>query len=299
MNTTSAGSSTTQREESSRRVSRQMEQSSCSVRLKHRAQNPIVSLTSISAFAKGRASSGVNRKRWKVSLCAVLGPMPGSLANSSMSRCTGGLNMRGLEFGGGGCLALHAWEVEALGEVTHALVRQLTGVADGLVGGGQDHVFQHLYIFRIHCVRIDIDATYGHVPSDFHGHHSAPRRGLHGFLGQLLLSLFHVHLQFLGLLHHLFVVRFHLISLSVCLEWMIRSPEPGVRSGYSSSTGFASNSSWRARNSSWRFNRAESFSLSGCADVSSDSTRVLTCSFLPVISAKTSRRAAALSTPAA
>src|SRR5660398_292865 len=83
MNTTSAGSSTTQREESSRRVSRQMEQSSCSVRLKHRAQNPIVSLTSISAFAKGRASSGVNRKRWKVSLCAVLGPMPGSLANSS------------------------------------------------------------------------------------------------------------------------------------------------------------------------------------------------------------------------
>src|SRR5680860_1915955 len=90
MNTTSAGSSTTQREESSRRVSRQMEQSSCSVRLKHRAQNPIVSLTSISAFAKGRASSGVNRERWKVSLCAVLGPMPGSLANSSMSRCTGG-----------------------------------------------------------------------------------------------------------------------------------------------------------------------------------------------------------------
>src|SRR4051812_32478513 len=90
--TTSTGCSTTQMSAWSRRRSRQMPQSSSSVRLPHSRQNLTRSLTSASAAASARASSFGRCRMWNASRCAVRWPTPGSRVSCATRFSTEGLN---------------------------------------------------------------------------------------------------------------------------------------------------------------------------------------------------------------
>ena len=85
---TSLDSSTTQMMSSPRRSSRQIEQVSDSETLKHTVQNFTRSLTTEIDWARRFMSSGSASRMWKAIRWADLGPMPGSLPNSSISSWT-------------------------------------------------------------------------------------------------------------------------------------------------------------------------------------------------------------------
>ena len=91
--TTSAGSSTTQITERSRRSSRQIGHRGPSARLKHTSHRPMRSFTSRIAAARPKASCSGTRSTWNARRCAVRWPMPGSFASSVISLLTGGENM--------------------------------------------------------------------------------------------------------------------------------------------------------------------------------------------------------------
>src|SRR5215213_8891014 len=92
----STGCSTTQITEWSRRASRQMEQTSSSVRFPHSRQKRTRSLTSLTAAASASASSRGRCRMWKASRCAVRVPTPGSFVSWATRFSTEGDSMRGL-----------------------------------------------------------------------------------------------------------------------------------------------------------------------------------------------------------
>jgi hypothetical protein len=81
-------SSTTQITDRSRRGSRQIRHSSCSVTLPQTTQKRTFSLTSVSAEVSRRTSTGSAASRWKAMRCADFGPTPGSRPSSSMRSWT-------------------------------------------------------------------------------------------------------------------------------------------------------------------------------------------------------------------
>src|SRR5215831_19110887 len=64
---------------------------STSVTLPHTEQKCTAACMLVMASANSRTVSGGWRRRWKVSRCAVLGPMPGRLANASTARAIGSI----------------------------------------------------------------------------------------------------------------------------------------------------------------------------------------------------------------
>src|SRR6478735_9332101 len=85
---TSFDSSTTQITAGSRRGSRQIVHSSCSVTLPQTVQNLTLSLTVVMASTSRFMSWGSASRMWNASRCADLGPTPGRRPSSSISSWT-------------------------------------------------------------------------------------------------------------------------------------------------------------------------------------------------------------------
>src|SRR5512136_1333291 len=55
-------------------------------------------------------------------------------------------------------LERQTWDVETGRDPPELLVGEFLRRTQGLVGGGHDHVLQHLHVFRVHGSRVDLDA---------------------------------------------------------------------------------------------------------------------------------------------
>src|SRR5918994_3736336 len=117
----------------------------------------------------------------------------------------------------------------------HLRCRQLLGRADRLVDRGLDHVLEHVDVLRVHSLGVDPQLLQLELAADLHRDHPAAGAGLDNLVLQLLLSLGHVGLHLLDLLHHLVQVRL---------------PHQLLSSSGSSKTSSAANSS-RRRSISW------------------------------------------------
>src|SRR3712207_1354102 len=184
----------------SRRASRQMSHSSDSVRLKQRRHGRMRSLTSRRASASARASSGRPRTTWKAILCALLGPMEGSLESSVIRRSTG--------------LAYVAKEplkpryvqpevTEAPGDPAEALGGELLDAGQGLVDGGEHQVLERLDVLGVQNLRVYLQLDEVEAPGHRRLDGPAASAGRNGLFGQVLLRLLHFRLHLLYLLHHL------------------------------------------------------------------------------------------------
>src|SRR4051812_33765598 len=89
----------------------------------------------------------------------------------------------------------------------HLRRRQLLRRADRLVHRRLDHVLEHLDVLGVHGAGVDRQLLQLQLAADLHGDHPAAGAGLHDLVLQLLLSLRHVGLHLLDLLHHLVHVR--------------------------------------------------------------------------------------------
>jgi hypothetical protein len=125
--------------------------------------------------------------------------MPGSLLSSSTSFWTVGLN--------------------AGRDPPELAVGQFLRGPQRLVGGGQDHILEHLHIFRVHRGWVDLDALDLDGARHLHRHHAAARGRLDHLVGQVLLHLGHVGLHLLDLLHHLVVIGVHCCLLGRVWRW--------------------------------------------------------------------------------
>src|SRR5918994_1850040 len=157
------------------------------------------------ASARPSASSSETLRMWKASRWAVRCPIPGRRASSVMSRLTGAANN-----------ALHARQAEAsqsakVAEAARGCVHlaggQLLGGADPLVHRCLDHVLQHFDVVGVDRAGVDRQLPQLQLAADLHGDHPAARARLHDLVLELLLSLGHVGLHLLDLLHHLIHVR--------------------------------------------------------------------------------------------
>src|ERR687898_1768383 len=131
--------------------------------------------------------------------------MPGRRASSVMSRLTGAANN-----------ALHTRQAqasqaakvaEAARGCVHLVGGQLLGGADPLVHRCLDHVLQHFDVVGVDRAGVDRQLLQLQLAADLHGDHPAAGAGLNDLVLQLLLSLGHVGLHLLDLLHHLVQVR--------------------------------------------------------------------------------------------
>src|SRR3954452_10455838 len=233
---TSPGSSTTQMMPPSRRSSWQMRQRGSSARLKQISHGRIFSLTSRMASASAVASSGSTRSRWNASRCAVRWPMPGSLPSSVTRRWTGGANKCQLPVllrrgaarravhtrrraAGAGAAAGRAEPAERVAQAEalerlhrieaarprrrlHRLLLQLDGLAQRLVGRGQDEVLEHLDVLRIDGVGVDRQRLELEVAGHDDLDHAAAGRGLDLLLLERFLGLLLGGHDLLGLLEH-------------------------------------------------------------------------------------------------
>src|SRR3954454_17878088 len=234
---TSPGSSTTQMMPASRRSSWQMRQQASSARLKQISQGRIFSLTSRMAAGSAVASSGATRRWGNASRCAVRWPMPGSLPSSVTRRWTGGANNRRLPVllrrgaarravhprgraAGARAAARRAEATEGVAQAEalerlhrieaagprrglHRLLLQLDGLAQRLVGRGQDEVLEHLDVLGIDGVGVDRQRVHPEVAGDDDLDHAAAGRGLDLLLLEGLLGLLLGGHDLLGLLEHL------------------------------------------------------------------------------------------------
>src|SRR4051794_4988845 len=191
-----------------------MRQRGPTARLKQTSQWPTVSLTSRIASANGSASSVGRRRMWNASRCAVRWPTPGMRESSAIRRLTGGANTAGARTVLPG--VLQAWEAEAAepartaepsGRGVHPVGGQLLRRAERLVGRGKHEILQHLDVLGVHGLGVDPDLLELELAGHLHGDHAAPGARLHHLVLQLLLSLQHLGLHLLDLLHHLVHVR--------------------------------------------------------------------------------------------
>ena len=93
-------------------------------------------------------------------------------------------------------------EAHAGGDFAHLAVGDFAGGAEGLIGGGDDHVLEELGVRGVQRLGINFDGGDGAVAfgNDFDG--AAAAGGFDGASGELGLHLFHLLLHALGLLHH-------------------------------------------------------------------------------------------------
>src|SRR5258707_6862397 len=81
---------------------------------------------------------------------AERGPMPGSLFRA-LTNCETGSGKAAISF------SAKARQAESGSDLAHLGLSDLLGLSEGLVGGGQDHVFQKLGVRRVQGLRIDFD----------------------------------------------------------------------------------------------------------------------------------------------
>src|SRR5690349_5251117 len=136
----------------------------------------MLSFTRVIASASRRAWSVGLRRMKKVSRWAVLGPIPGNLASSSMSAMTGAAVVcMDHAFSGRGRAAVvvrnvqesqddvaalepHAWwKLEAAGERRHHLGGGVGDLLEAVVARGQDEVFEHAHVGGIDYLGIQLD----------------------------------------------------------------------------------------------------------------------------------------------
>src|SRR3990172_4276630 len=214
----SSGSSTTQMMVRSRLSLAQMRQGSLSVTFWQTEQKVIRSLTSRIASASALASAAGMRSRWYVSRCALFGPTPGSLWNSSISRVTGAggpsppgdcqppvpCSMFLVPWGRRGVgLSRQPGDVQPAGEPGQLLHLRRPDLLQRLVYRRHDQVLQHLHVRGVHHLRLDRDPVQPRLRVHHHRHGAAAGGRLDRRLLQLLLGLRDLALQRLELLHHL------------------------------------------------------------------------------------------------
>src|SRR5437588_2796945 len=110
---------------------------------------------------------------------ADLGPTPGRRPSWSIRSWTGPAYNESAE------QAAEAAEVEA----AHRLLGQLVDLADGVVNGGEDEVFEHGNVGGIDRRGIDRHRLELHGAGDRHLHDAAPRMPFHDLVGRRLLGL--------------------------------------------------------------------------------------------------------------
>src|SRR5918992_455010 len=190
----------------SRRSSRQIPQTSSSVRLPHSRQKRTRSFTSAIAPASAPASSFGARRRWNASRCAVRVPIPGSRVSWATRFSTAGENTHSgyphvsdtdrLE-------ARQTHSFEAAERAAQLGLGEALRRAHRLVHGCEHHVGEELGVVGVDRLGRDLDLGDLERASRLHGHHAAARGRLDRLLRELLLGTRHLRLHVLHLLKHL------------------------------------------------------------------------------------------------
>src|SRR5438093_12035411 len=137
----------------SRASSEQMAHRGASLMLKQRSQKTTSSRIATRAAARVRASESGVRRRWYVSLWAVLGPIPGRRANASIRRATGSMSDAATWD-----RALHTRQAEPAGHRRHLRLGQLARHAQPVVHCRHDEVLKHVDVGGVDCAGVDGDA---------------------------------------------------------------------------------------------------------------------------------------------
>src|SRR6185503_9600899 len=119
--------------------------------LKQRSQNTTSSRTATSADASARASPSGARRMWKVSRCAVFGPIPGRRLNASISFSTGSMSSVATVRDPGWVGSAPEQPAQAAQGLhrAHLLLRQAAGRVERLVDRGGDEVLEHLDVIGV------------------------------------------------------------------------------------------------------------------------------------------------------
>src|ERR1039457_482720 len=213
----STARSTTHMSDESRRVSVQMGQVGFSVNAPQVAQNWIFSrawsITSASCFTTAESVW----TRCSAMRSAERGPMPGSLFSAAMSETTGS----GIGFIVPFVLVIvlvieksrtrtrtrtiknlrQSRQVQSRRDFAHFGVGNFLGLAECLVRGGHDHVFEQLCARRIGRLRLNFHRGNGRVSLGGKFDRAAAAGGLDGARSDLRLHLFHLLLHSRSLFH--------------------------------------------------------------------------------------------------
>src|SRR4029453_9161027 len=174
----SAGCSTTQMIERSRRGAGQIAESSPPVRLPPSRQKPMRSLTSRIASASANASSSGTRRMWNASRCAVRVPTPGRRESCAIRLSTSGLNMPAY------CLqARQAQSLEAAHGAAELRLHEVLGVLERLVHPCEDKVGQALRVIGVDDLGRNRDLDDFAGAARLHLDHPAADRSLDDLLG--------------------------------------------------------------------------------------------------------------------
>src|ERR1039458_602857 len=211
----STARSMTHMSDESRRVSVQMGQVGFSVNAPQVAQNWIFSrawsITPANCFTTAESAW----TRCSAMRSAERGPMPGSLFSAAMSETTGS----GIGFIVPFVLVLvlvieksrtrtrtiknlrQSRQGQSRRDFAHFSVGNFLGVAECLVRGGHDHVFEQLCVRRVERLRINFHRGNGAVALGGNFDRSAAAGGLDGARSELRLHLFHLLLHSRSLFH--------------------------------------------------------------------------------------------------
>ncbi len=98
-----------------------------------------------------------------------------------------------------------------------SLLHEFLGLPARFAERGHQHVLEHLDVFRVDRVRLDLHRQQLLLAVHAHGDHAAAGRALHLAAGQILLDARHLGLHFLGLLHQLAQVShaLHVVDLLI------------------------------------------------------------------------------------
>src|SRR5712672_2185139 len=144
----STGRSTTQTSVSSRLVSAQIPQGTCSVRAPQIGQMRMRSRASVTAAAKWRTTAGSLCSKCKAMRSAERGPMPGSLFRALIN-CETGSGKAAIT------VSPEARQAQSRSDLAHLGLGNLLGLSEGLIGRGEDHILQKLRVGRVQRLRID------------------------------------------------------------------------------------------------------------------------------------------------
>src|SRR6056297_926015 len=209
---TSAGISTIQSWLASREASRHTGQTGSSENIRQRSHLPMPATASARAADNRPAPSGSRSSRWKAMRWADFCPTPGRQRRVSMSWTSSGEYTMGESTE----RQLHPRrQAHTRGEAGHLLPGRLLHPPDGIVHGRRDEVLEHLPVVADKLV-VDLDSP--HLVPAIHADLDHAGTGLAGHLDarQLLLSLLHLLLHLLRLLHQLAESTLHSSCLRFC-----------------------------------------------------------------------------------
>src|ERR1041385_2845860 len=144
----STGRSTTQTNVSSRLVSAQIPQGTCSVRAPQIGQMRMRSRASLTAAANCRTTAESLCSKCKAMRSAERGPMPGSLLRA-LTNCETGSGKAAIT------VSTKARQAQSGSDLAHLGLGNLLGLSEGLIGRSKHHILQKLGVRRVQRLRVD------------------------------------------------------------------------------------------------------------------------------------------------